>query len=660
MLKITRIRLTNFGPFKGDQAIELPDDGGVAIVYGENMRGKTTLLNAIRYAFFGKVIGRGSRQLALHKVGNWESAEAGEYGFKVILEFTYGERPYELTRHCRLREGVTTPQSDDDYLEETFLRRDGDVLGPEQMQLELAQILPEKVSRFFLFDGELLQEYEELLRDESDMGRQIKEAIERILGVPVLTNGRADLSLLVTEAQRTESRAAQRDQRTRELGNQHARLLELREHHQSELQRLQGELEGRRNEKKATDEALRKRARIKGLLQERDSLEDEVAAIEARLTEKKNARREALTNAWQWLLKEKTDATLGDLQRRVDELRAVDTRRAVATELLGRAEAALGENRCYACKQDLKDDARQSLEGSLESLRAAASEEGSSAELEACIQQLAVLKEVQVPDKTDLLKQILLDIEDLRIQRAAKRDKISDINDQTRNLDESEIRRLSSEHDRLVQDITILESGIRQEQAKITETNADIQRVQQQLDRIAGADLARERQRRDLCQQLHSLLNEGVGIYRERLRTRVQDDASALFRQLTTEPEYETLRINENYGLTIIHQEGSAIEVRSAGAEHIVALALMGALQKNAPLRGPIIMDSPFGRLDRGHTTRVLRTLPNMAGQVLLLVYESEIDPGLARNELQGQLKREYRIQRQSARHSNLTPYTEN
>jgi DNA sulfur modification protein DndD len=159
---------------------------------------------------------------------------------------------------------------------------------------------------------------------------------------------------------------------------------------------------------------------------------------------------------------------------------------------------------------------------------------------------------------------------------------------------------------------------------------------------------------------LHSLLNEGVAIFRERLRTRVQDDASALFRQLTTEPEYETLRINENYGLTIIHQEGSAIEVRSAGAEHIVALALMGALQMNAPLRGPIIMDSPFGRLDRGHTTRVLRTLPNMAGQVLLLVYESEIDPSLARNELQGQLKREYRIQRQSARHSNLTPYTEN
>jgi len=30
---------------------------GVTVIYGENMRGKTSLLNAIRFAFFGKVLG---------------------------------------------------------------------------------------------------------------------------------------------------------------------------------------------------------------------------------------------------------------------------------------------------------------------------------------------------------------------------------------------------------------------------------------------------------------------------------------------------------------------------------------------------------------------------------------------------------------------------
>ena len=132
----------------------------------------------------------------------------------------------------------------------------------------------------------------------------------------------------------------------------------------------------------------------------------------------------------------------------------------------------------------------------------------------------------------------------------------------------------------------------------------------------------------------------------------MEKDATALFIQLTSEVEYRGLSINNNYGLTIVHQNGSAIPVRSAGAEHIVALSLMGALQRNAPLRGPIIMDSPFGRLDHAHTTKVVQALPNMAGQVVLLVYESELDPKEVRNQLQAKLKKEYRIARRSARHS--------
>lgn len=74
-----------------------------------------------------------------------------------------------------------------------------------------------------------------------------------------------------------------------------------------------------------------------------------------------------------------------------------------------------------------------------------------------------------------------------------------------------------------------------------------------------------------------------------------------------------------------------------------MALSLMGALQRNAPLRGPIVMDSPFGRLDEMHTTKIVQALPNMASQLMLLVYESELDPKDARNQLKGKLKKEYK-----------------
>ena len=75
-----------------------------------------------------------------------------------------------------------------------------------------------------------------------------------------------------------------------------------------------------------------------------------------------------------------------------------------------------------------------------------------------------------------------------------------------------------------------------------------------------------------------------------------------------------------------------------------IALSLIGALHKNAPLRGPIIMDSPFGRLDPTHKKRIITALPSMSDQIILLAYTDEIDSQTAREVLGNSLKKEYRL----------------
>ena len=65
-------------------------------------------------------------------------------------------------------------------------------------------------------------------------------------------------------------------------------------------------------------------------------------------------------------------------------------------------------------------------------------------------------------------------------------------------------------------------------------------------------------------------------------------------------------------------------------------------------------MDSPFGRLDSEHTTKIVSALPNMADQIVLLVYESELDQELARESLLGKLKREYKLTRITAKHTKI------
>ena len=80
----------------------------------------------------------------------------------------------------------------------------------------------------------------------------------------------------------------------------------------------------------------------------------------------------------------------------------------------------------------------------------------------------------------------------------------------------------------------------------------------------------------------------------------------------------------------------------------------MAALQRNAPLQGPIVMDSPFGRLDDDHTSNVIGALPEIAEQVVVLVYESEVDPKLVRQRLGSKLLKEYRLVRVNSRHTRI------
>jgi DNA sulfur modification protein DndD len=245
-------------------------------------------------------------------------------------------------------------------------------------------------------------------------------------------------------------------------------------------------------------------------------------------------------------------------------------------------------------------------------------------------------------------------IDERKIEKATAEDRLAEIKDQTKDIDETLVRKMYSEYEKILVDMGILQEGIRKQDDALREINERIRKVEAEMAKFDDVDLENARIRKELYDRLRSLFSVAVDAYRDRLRDRVERDATALFLKLTSEPEDKGLTINQNYGLTILHKDGSTTPVRSAGAEHIVAISLMGALQRNAPLRGPIVMDSPFGRLDREHTRKVVETLPSMADQVMLLVYEAELEPERAREELRGNLRKEYSIVRRSARHSTI------
>ena len=352
MLRIDRVELEDFGPFKGRQAINLPPAAGLVVVYGENMRGKTSLLNAIRFALFGKVLGRASQEGSLHRIGNWEQAAAGKYGFEVVLDLQADGRRYRLTRSCRPLAGKE-PAQDHDYQTEFFLRRDGEVLGPGEAKSELERIMPEQIARFFLFDGELLQEYEDLLRNENDMGRQISEAIERILGVPALTRSRATLTKLRNIYDKMEAKTAQADLMTRELGNHMDDLHGERQVLHDGLSQMRDDLSQLRVNKAALDSELRRSDRFAAMMEKRDLLRSAIELLDEQIEARHADIAAEMHSAWKLFVASRAVSLIRDLRDREQVLQLRKMRHEVVRTSSVRGSTS---DQCPTCLQPLNDE----------------------------------------------------------------------------------------------------------------------------------------------------------------------------------------------------------------------------------------------------------------------------------------------------------------
>jgi len=87
----------------------------------------------------------------------------------------------------------------------------------------------------------------------------------------------------------------------------------------------------------------------------------------------------------------------------------------------------------------------------------------------------------------------------------------------------------------------------------------------------------------------------------ESVREEVEKISTEIFLKIRSKEEFKSLEINENFGLSIITENGSILdksEWRSAGEEQIVALSLIGALNKCAHINAPLFMDTPFFDMD--------------------------------------------------------------
>jgi DNA sulfur modification protein DndD len=216
-----------------------------------------------------------------------------------------------------------------------------------------------------------------------------------------------------------------------------------------------------------------------------------------------------------------------------------------------------------------------------------------------------------------------------------------------------DIAALESQYQRANDFLRDSEREVEKKEYELTELKSQLRTQQNSLNRET-TESNPVKQEAALLSSLEEVLKESLEGFRKSMREKVGEEASDIFTKLTTEPDYNGLTITGKYYLEIVDSQKRIISRRSAGAEQIVAMSLIGALVRCAVRQGPVIMDTPFGRLDTGHRRRILEWAPTIGTQVMLFVQSGEFDRERDLKFLGNKVGREYRIQREASNRSSI------
>ena len=654
MLRFKKLEITNFGPYQNNQSIIFPDEDGVVLIWGENGFGKTTLMNCIRFALWGKIFDGNNEADSLASYVNYEAVERGE-SMKIVLHLDYDGESYILTRTLARRPG-TDGKKDEDYSTEVYLRKGGSVLGPEECTHFLKTAIPEGISRFYLFDGELLQQYESLLKTGSD-NTVIKDSIENILGLPLLENSRDILDIIKGEYSTAFSKASAADSRTRKAAEVYAGLLEKESEIKKSIGDLENLLQDENDELSVIDQRLNDTEVYRGYSSKISECETNIANWSLEYNDYKTDLESLYESLWEAHLKKAINTLVHNKEIKRDNL-ASQLQEQHQSEALKEILNSIISNHtdncnCPICNSSLDDSSIQYIKSQLDKL-SGEQVDSQQTEYNELVADIRQLRSLVCEDKTSDIRFRLKELSKLDTKIKLEEIKKQRLEKERRNLGQQDgdfsIEDLIPQRDSVVLRIQNLKDGIKEANIALEETRGDLQKVKKQIIKNqANAEVEKAERSLSMCQSIFDIFNGAIEEFKKQLKDAVQKDATDYFVTVSHNPDYKSLSINDQYGLEILTSDGVQVPHRSAGYVQVVALSLIAALHKNAPISGPIIMDSTFQRIDPRHKRNILESLPVLGSQVIVLAYPEEIQADVARNVLKGKLRKEVNLVQESS-----------
>jgi len=612
---IKKIELENFRQFYGEHSIELSTDpkANVTLIHAENTFGKTTILNAVLWAFFEDVTGNFENP---EKILNFDAKDEGATTASVCVEFEFKGIQYSAKRSFDQTAGAKSRTTLFAY---KITKGNFDPIpSPETF---IGSVVPRQMAKYFFFDGEAAAAY-----SSAKNHKAVGEAIRNILGCFLAERAIQDIRDLGKEVD-AELASSSDDREVKEWEERLSKIKDQVEQYEELKQKTKDDISTYKAQRDDIVEQLSNMEGSEDLARLRDSKEKQLGLL---ITDIEDCQK----NIINWIGRESQALVCGKLT--AQSLDFIDE-----ASLKGRipspydeefVSGLLGQQLCI-CGAKLKPETA-AWEKVASLLKTATNKEVLDRVVHArTLIKILKQKKITSPDK--------LRSEQKKMgAKIAIRDTLQEevvaLGKQLEGIPVKEIasrERARRDLDKQVDQKNREFGGIK---AKITELKVTRDSLSSNIEKRAIKDVRTKKLaiRRQLLEQSEGVLKLTLASYEKAAREEIEEKTNDILDVVTH--NHRKCRFGDNFSIELVKEDGTP-SPKSGGEKQLLSLMFISSLIKFAETRkdkgdvllrpgtvAPLLLDSPFGQLDPEYQVDAATHIPALSPQVVLLVSGSQ------------------------------------
>jgi DNA sulfur modification protein DndD len=621
-MRLTGITVQNFGPYYGKHVIKfdkIDADRRIWLFQGLTGAGKTSLFLALIWALYGEdgvkeftKRTNAERRRTIDLICK-KAKDEGRPNMAVELYFEHqGENCTLIRRVVPKRPQIQSTQDIDVTV--SFSRSGTEEEFPEE---KISEILPRDASQFFFFDGEQVRRYAEPSSNET------KEALENILGIPVIKAARDNIQYVLTDINRDITDIKNKNPSDEDIASW-IRAVQIKElevkNIEEKIRSLKSELSTKEQEREDISSRLANMEVVKLSMEKIKHLENLVKSNEESIDYERQKKRELRDDLPFVLIRDSFETVISNFKQKrgEDDIRKIKYTLEIKLKFL---EDVLKNGICI-CGNSVYEAEKSAIQTRIDDCKN---------QIRNIDQKLAV---VTIPSSEELntayafivgkkvnFEEIDSRIAKLELENANYQKEIKRLRDEVKSSNIEEVAKLEIKIEELESDISNLKVEISVQQRQRDDDIRTIEKVKTSIARaqsyspIVNSLLEQWRYGEKIENALEYIINKLI----PEKKKLIEIAASEALRNMLRKSMWTGIKIEDDFGIRTISQVGYSDDyVGSAGENEIVALSFILGLTRAADREAPIVTDFLFGRLDEEYRDSIIETLPSFSNQVIV------------------------------------------